>query len=55
MRDCTQTLPSIEDVAIKIAFDGMFGTIGACDRRGALGLDVDASEVMDGVVFGFWD
>jgi hypothetical protein len=43
------TLPSIEDVAIYIALEGVFGTTWACGVRG---LFVAASDVTDGTLFG---
>ena len=37
-----------------MALEGMFGTSGVLRPFGARGLDIDASEVIDGVRFGAW-
>ena len=44
-----QTFPSIEDVAMYMAFDGVFGTTCV---RGVRGVEVEASEVTEGVFLG---
>jgi hypothetical protein len=45
-----QTLPSIEEVAIYIAFAGVFGTV--CGVRGFRGEFVEASDTTDGDLLG---
>lgn len=45
-----QTLPSIEEVAMYIAFEGIFGTVWVV--RGFRGVLVDASETTEGDFLG---
>lgn len=44
------TFPSIDEVPMYIAFEGVFGTI--CCAFGVRGAGLEASEAVDGVRFG---